>query len=136
MSTPEIKKRGPLDWYFKSNLLIRIFLGLVLGALVGIIFGEKISWLKPFGSILVNLLKMIVMPVVLSTLVVGAASIKPSALGKVGVKIIIFYLLTSAFAVIVGLLMGNLFKPGMGLNLGGPPKRRVRFWKLPSFRIP
>jgi len=119
MSTPEIKKRGPLDWYFKSNLLIRIFIGLVLGALVGIIFGNKIAWLNPFGSILVNLLKMIVMPVVLSTLVVGAASIKPSALGKVGVKIIVFYMITSAFAVIIGLVMGNLFKPGMGLNLGG-----------------
>lgn len=119
MSSLEGSRKGPFDWYFQSNLLIRIFLGLVLGAIVGIIFGDSISWLKPLGSILVNLLKMIVMPVVLSTLVVGTASIKPSALGKVGVKIIVFYLLTSAFAVIIGLLMGNIFRPGMGLNLGG-----------------
>jgi len=112
------KKKGAFDWYFKSNLLIRILIGLVAGAVVGIVFGTKIAWMNPFGSLLVNLLKMIVMPVVLSTLIVGAASIKPSALGKVGVKIIVFYMFTSAFAVGVGLLMGNLFKPGLGLNLG------------------
>ncbi len=112
------KKKGAFDWYFKSNLLIRILIGLVAGALVGIIFGESISWLNPFGSLLVNLLKMIVMPVIFATLVVGAASINPSSIGKVGAKIIAFYLLTSAFAVAVGLFMGNIFKPGLGLALG------------------
>lgn len=111
-------KKGVMDWYFKFNLLYRILIGLVLGALVGIIFGESIAWLNPLGSLLVNLLKMIVMPVILSTLVVGAASINPSSLGKVGVKIILFYLLTSAFAVAIGLLMGNIFRPGIGLELG------------------
>ena len=111
------EKKGLLDWYFKSNLLIRILIGLVAGAVVGIIFGPSVGWMKPFGSILVNLLKMIVMPVILATLVVGAASINPSTLGKIGVKIIAFYLLTSAFAVAVGLLMGNIFKPGLGLEL-------------------
>jgi Na+/H+-dicarboxylate symporter len=63
------------------------------------------------------LLKMIVMPVIFTTLVVGAASISPAELGKVGIKIVLFYLLTSAFAVAVGLIMGNLFKPGLGLDL-------------------
>ena len=60
----EIKK-GPLDFYFKSNLLLRILIGLILGALAGIIFGTSISWVKPFGSLFVNLLKMIVMPLIL-----------------------------------------------------------------------
>lgn len=114
----EVNKKGAFDWYFKSNLLIRILIGLVAGAIVGIIFGPRIVWLNPLGSLLINLLKMIVMPVVLSTLVVGAASINPSTLGKVGAKILLFYLITSAFAVAVGLLMGNLFKPGLGLDLG------------------
>lgn len=112
-------KKKPFDWYFKSNLLIRILIGLIAGAIVGIIFGPKTAWMNPFGAILVNLLKMIVMPVVLSTLIVGAASINPSTLGKIGVKIIVFYLVTSAFAVAVGLIMGNIFKPGLGLELGG-----------------
>jgi Na+/H+-dicarboxylate symporter len=127
------KKKGPLSWYFSSNLLLRIFIGLIAGALVGIIFGERIAWLNPLGSILVNLLKMIVMPVILATLVVGAASIKPAALGKVGVKIIVFYLLTSAFAVAVGLLMGNLFKPGMGLALGSAAEAAGKVLTKPKF---
>ena len=110
-------KKGAMDWYFKSNLLIRILIGLVLGAIVGMIAGESILWVAPFGSLFVRLLKMIVMPVILATLVVGAASISPAELGKVGIKIVLFYLLTSAFAVAVGLLMGNIFKPGMGLDL-------------------
>jgi Na+/H+-dicarboxylate symporter len=112
------KKKGILSWYFNFNLLYRILIGLVAGAIVGIIFGESIVWLNPLGSLLVNLLKMIVMPVILATLVVGAASINPKSLGKVGVKIIIYYMVTSAFAVFIGLLMGNIFKPGQNLALG------------------
>ncbi len=126
-------KKGMFDWYFKSSLLIRILLGLVLGAIVGIIAGPSIYWVNPFGALFIRLLKMIVMPVVLSSLVVGAASISPAELGKVGVKIILYYLLTSAFAVAVGLLMGNLFKPGMGLALGTAADAAGRVLKQPKF---
>ncbi len=115
----EIGKKGVFDFYFKTNLLMRILIGLVLGAIAGIIFGGKIAWVNPFGSLFINLLKMIVTPVILSTLVVGAASISPATLGKVGVKIIIFYLFTSALAVVIGLVAANIFKPGMGLALAG-----------------
>ncbi len=110
-------KKGIFSWYFNTSLLLRIFIGLVLGAIVGLIAGPAISWINPAGKIFVNLLKMIVMPVVLSSLIVGAASINPSVLGKVGVKILIFYLLTSAFAVAVGLILGNLLNVGAGLEL-------------------
>lgn len=113
------QKKGIMDWYFKSNLLMRILIGLIAGALVGIIFGQSILWLQPFGDLFVRLLKMIVMPVIIATLVVGAASISPATLGKVGIKIILFYLLTSAFAVFIGLLSGNIFRPGAGLGLTG-----------------
>src|SRR6056297_3241731 len=110
-------KKGTFDWYFKSNLLIRILIGLILGAIVGLIFGESIIWISPLGDLFVRLLKMIVMPVIFTTLVVGAASISPAELGKVGIKIVLFYLLTSAFAIAVGLIMANIFKPGLGLEL-------------------
>jgi Na+/H+-dicarboxylate symporter len=132
MSSAE-KKKGAFDWYFKSNLLMRILIGLIAGALVGIIFGESITWLNPLGSLLINLLMMIVMPVILATLVVGSASIQPSSLGKVGVKIILFYILTSAFAVAVGLIMGNLFKPGLGLALGGAAEATGKVLTQPKF---
>ncbi len=126
-------KKGLFDWYFKSNLLIRILIGLILGAVAGIAAGESILWVSPLGSIFVNSLKMIVMPVILASLVVGAASINPSELGRVGIKIILFYLVTSAFAVAVGLLMGNIFKPGAGLALGSAAEAAGRVLKQPKF---
>ena len=104
-------KKGILGWYFNFNLLYRILIGLVLGALLGIALGDKILWIAPFGALFVRLLKMIMMPIILSTLVVGAASISPATLGKVGVRVILFYLVTSAFAVFVGLMMGTIFQP-------------------------
>src|SRR6056297_1507322 len=121
------KNEGMFDWYFKTSLLIRILIGLVAGAIVGIMAGESIIWVSPFGDLFVRLLKMIVMPVILTTLVVGAASISPAELGKVGIKIVLFYLFTSALAVAVGLIMGHVFKPGLGLDLGsiGEPAGRV-----------
>ncbi len=107
----EQKKKGALDWYFKSNLLTRILIGLVLGAIVGIILGFFPSSVKPyidntkfFGDLFIRLLKMIIMPVILFSLIAGAASIAPSKLGRVGVKIMVYYLLT---------------KPGIGFNIVG-----------------
>ena len=105
------------SWYFRSNLLVRILVGLVLGAIVGLIVGPGIAVISPLGAIFVRLLKMIVMPVIFTTLVLGAASISPARLGRVGVKIVVFYLLTSAFAVAIGLLAGNIFGPGRGFDL-------------------
>lgn len=112
------KKRGMLSWYFETNLLTRILVGLILGAVAGITFGKSIIWVSPFGDLLVRMLKMIVMPVVIFTLVVGTASINPRRLGRIGVKALVFYMLTSAFAVAIGLVCGNLFQPGAGMALG------------------
>ncbi len=108
-----------LDWYFKTNLLVRILLGLILGAIAGLIFGPKIVLVSPLGDIFVRLLKMIVMPVVMFTLIVGAASIHPARLGRVGVKALVIYMITTACAVALGLIMGNIFSPGKGLELVG-----------------
>ncbi|KJS30504.1 MAG: amino acid transporter [Desulfatitalea sp. BRH_c12] len=108
-----------VDWYFKTNLLVRILLGLILGAAAGLIFGPKIEWVTPFGDIFVRLLKMIVMPVVMFTLIVGAASIHPARLGRVGVKALVIYMLTTVAALALGLIMGNLLSPGRGLQLVG-----------------
>ncbi len=132
MSTELEGKKGIMDWYFKSNLLIRILIGLVLGAVVGIIAGPSIAWINPLGDLFVRLLKMIVMPVILFSLVVGSASISPARLGRVGIKIIIFYMLTSAFAVAAGLLAGNIFRPGLGMALGGAAEAAGRELVRPS----
>ncbi len=120
------KQRGMFDWYFKTNLLARILIGLILGALVGVILGFFPESVKPFvdgskffGDLFIRLLKMIVVPVVLFSLIAGAASIAPSRLGRVGVKIMVYYLFTSALAVVIGLVFANLLQPGAGFNIVG-----------------
>lgn len=105
--------------YLEVSVLTKILIGLVLGVIFGLIIGPKIEVLKPLGDIFMNLLRMIVMPVIFFSLVVGAASIEPARLGKVGVKIILYYLFTSAAAVAIGLIVSIGFKPGVGLNLAG-----------------
>ncbi|HHV53438.1 MAG TPA: dicarboxylate/amino acid:cation symporter [Synergistaceae bacterium] len=113
----EEEKKGFMDWYFKSNLLMRILVGLILGAIVGLLAGPYILWLQPFGDLFIRLLKMIMVPVIFFSLIVGTASISPKRLGRVGVKIILYYLVTTVFAVAIGLIFTNLFKPGAGLEL-------------------
>ncbi len=105
--------------YLEFNILYKILIGLILGFIVGLIVGPGITVIQPIGSLFVRLLKMVVMPVVFFSLVVGAASIAPARLGKVGVKIIVYYLFTSAFAVALGLIMANIFHVGAGLKLAG-----------------
>jgi Na+/H+-dicarboxylate symporter len=132
MATSATKKNGLFAWYFNTNLLIRILIGLVLGLIAGMVFGKSILWVSPFGDILVRLLKMIVMPVVIFTLVVGAASIHPSRLGRIGVKALGWYMFTSAIAVAIGLACGNLFRPGSGMSLGDVGAAAGKTLKQPS----
>ena len=112
----EEKKRGPFDWYFKSNLLIRIMLGMVLGIIAGLVFQERILWVQPLGQIFIRLLFMIMVPVIFSTLIVGAASVSPKQFGKIGSRIFLIYVFTSFIAVGTGLVAGHLFRPHVDLS--------------------
>ncbi|MDR0379931.1 MAG: dicarboxylate/amino acid:cation symporter [Candidatus Accumulibacter sp.] len=133
-------KRGILSWYFQTNLLLRILIGLVAGCIVGIVLGYGspetakafIDSTRVFGDIFIRLLKMIVVPVILFSLIGGAASIAPSRLGRVGVKIIVFYLVTSAISVALGLLFANLFSPGEGMNIMGEASATGKLAEAPS----
>ena len=126
MAETKEKKKGILGWYFQTNLLARILVGLILGAVVGVVLGFFPDSVKPFvdnskffGDLFIRLLKMIVVPVVLFSLIAGAASIDPSRLGRVGVKIMAYYLFTSALAVAIGLVFANILQPGAGFNIVG-----------------
>ena len=100
------------------KLFQKVLIGFVLGAILGAIWGPGIVWIKPVGTIFISLLKMLIIPLVFATLVVGVASIaEPKKLGRVAGKTIIYYLVTTAFAIIIGLFLGNIFQPGAGMNL-------------------
>lgn len=108
---------GAWESYKRFPVIYKILIGFILGIIAGALIGEPIAALKPLGDLLIRLLKMIVAPIVFFSLVVGAASISPARLGRVGVKIVVYYLLTSAVAVVIGITMARLFHPGVGVGL-------------------
>lgn len=105
--------------YKRFPVIYKILIGFVLGIIVGAVVGDPIVVIKPLGDLLIRLLKMIVAPIILFSLVVGAASISPAKLGKIGVKIIVYYLFTTAIAVLIGIGVAGLIQPGAGISLAG-----------------
>lgn len=110
------EKKGILKAYLEFNVLYKILIGLVVGAVTGIILAASgvtalPPWISMFGTIFTRLLKMIIIPMVLASLVVGASSVSPANVGKIGIRVVIIYLVTSAFGVIIGLCMANIFQP-------------------------
>lgn len=97
-------------------------MGLLLGIIVGLFLqgapDVTTTYIQPFGDLFLNLIKMIIVPLVLSSLVVGAASMGDmKKLGRVGGKTVLYYLCTTAIAVLIGLLLGNVFQPGTGIEI-------------------
>ena len=120
MGTNAPKKGGILRAYLNFNVLYKILIGLVIGAVAGIILAASgitalPAWISMFGTIFTRLLKMIIIPMIVGSLVVGASSVSPATVGKVGIRVVIIYLATSACGVIIGLLMGNIFRPSAEL---------------------
>lgn len=127
--------------YLKVNLIKRILIALVLGTVAGIILGffpnavdTYVNYVQFFGDVFIRLLKMIVVPVVLFSIICGSASIEPAKLGRIGVKIILFYLFTSALAVVVGLLFANILKPGYGFEVVGSEAVKTAVKEAPSLK--
>ncbi|MCV2403128.1 dicarboxylate/amino acid:cation symporter [Marinomonas sp. C2222] len=96
----------------------KIFIGMGLGVLVGTILGPDAEYLKPIGTLFVNAIKMLIVPLIFCSLVVGVTSMEDSAkMGRIGIKSIVIYLGTTAVAITIGLTLGNIFAPGAGLNM-------------------
>ncbi len=104
----------------KMQLTTKIFIGLILGIVVGMLLQGMPeiaqNYIKPFGTLFLNLIRMIIVPLVFSSLVVGASSIgDPKTLGRIGGKTLGYYLITTAIAVCIGLVLATILKPGAGL---------------------
>ncbi|EIA07989.1 dicarboxylate/amino acid:cation symporter [Flavobacterium frigoris] len=101
----------------------KILIGMVLGLLFGLLMknleqnGFVVDWIKPFGTIFINLLKMIAVPLIVVSLIVGLADLKDiSKLSKLGSRTVLFYLCSTVVAVTIGLVLANLIKPGRYIN--------------------
>jgi len=107
----------------KLALHWKILIGMILGLLFGILMknleqkGIVVDWIKPFGTVFINLLKMIAVPLIVVSLIVGLADLKDvSKLSKLGGRTIVFYLFSTMIAVIIGLVLANVIKPGSYIN--------------------
>lgn len=108
----------------KLALHWQILIGMVLGVLVGILFtyfegGKEIiqDWVKPFGKIFINLLKLIAVPLILASLIKGVSDLKDiSKLSAMGGRTIGLYLITTVIAVSIGLVLVNIIKPGNSIS--------------------
>ena len=102
----------------------KILAGVVLGAAAGAICGPRISWIEPIGTLFIRLLTLMILPLVFSSLFVGTASLGDvKRLGRIGAKTLLFYLVTTLIAILIGLGCVNVIKPG--LSLKGEVKERL-----------
>ncbi len=99
----------------------KIIIGMVLGAVVGFIAGDFAEHIKPIGTLFINLIKMLIVPLVFFSLSVGVISMGNDIkrMGIIGAKTLGLYLMTTAIAVSIGLLFGTLIAPGTGVDISG-----------------
>lgn len=102
----------------KIPLWQKIVGALILGLMTGIIFGESAQALKPIGTLFINLIKMLIVPLVFVTLVTGIIAMEDlKKMRRVGFKTFLVYLATTAIAIAIGLVVGIVLEPGVGVSL-------------------
>ncbi|HLT55838.1 MAG TPA: dicarboxylate/amino acid:cation symporter [Bacillota bacterium] len=102
----------------RLNLVTQIFIAFVAAIVLGAVFGSSISFVQPLGDLFLRLIKFIIAPLILATLVVGVASNSDTKqLGRVGIKTLAYYLVTTGIAVVIGLVIAFAIQPGKGVNI-------------------
>ena len=105
------------------NLSVKILISLVLCVVVGLMAGVDGLpfikwWIAPVGTIFINLIKMVIVPIVFTSLVVGMTSLGDlKKLGRIGIKTIFIYLFTTAIAIVIGFIVAGIIHPGIGLEM-------------------
>ena len=114
--------KGDKPWFKRLSLTTWIFIALVLGVIAGVALQGAPdiadTYIKPFGTIFLNLIKMIVVPLVLFSIIAGVVSLDDvKKVGAIGGKTILFYLVTTAFAVTLGLVFANVMNVGANYTM-------------------
>ena len=111
----------------------QILIAIVLGAVVGLTLGEKAVHLKVVGDMFIRLLKMIIIPLILASMVAGIVSLGDvRRLGRIGLKTFVYYMATTLLAVGVGLVLVNLMRPGVGVDMGAEAADDMAGREIPS----
>lgn len=100
-----------------KNLTFQVIMAIILGIAVGLIWPEAGKNMKPLGDTFINAVKMVIAPIIFLTIVLGIAKMGDmKKVGKVGGKAFIYFEVVTTFALIIGLIVVNIIKPGAGLN--------------------
>lgn len=113
------EQQGFFKRYFAIPFIQRMGVAFVLGIIAGLIVGEPITVIQPIGTLFLRLLQMVVIPIIIFTLITAMKKLTPNQLGRVGGQTLVLYIATTAVAIVIGLIMANVFDPGTGLSLPG-----------------
>ncbi len=114
------------------NLSVQIFVSLVLSVVVGLFLGDAATgpvktWIAPVGTMFINLIKMMIVPVVLCSLIVGMTSMGDmKKLGRIGIKTVAFYMVTTAIAIVIGFSVAGVIEPEIGMALPSEAAPKVK----------
>jgi aerobic C4-dicarboxylate transport protein len=117
---------------FYRHLYVQVLFGIVLGALVGWLFPQVASneWVKALGDGFIKLIKMVIAPIIFCTVVAGISHISDAKkVGRVGIKALLYFEVVSTFALVIGLIIGNVVKPGAGFSGHGNADAVANFAK-------
>ncbi|QBC32942.1 C4-dicarboxylate transporter DctA [Pandoraea sp. XY-2] len=103
---------------YLSRLYVQVLIGILAGVVVGHFFPDIGSHLKPLGDLFIKLIRMLLAPIIFASVVVGIARMTDlHEAGRVGVKAVMYFEVASTFALLIGLAVVNLLKPGSGMNI-------------------
>ncbi|MEK6384800.1 MAG: glutamate/aspartate:proton symporter GltP [Paraburkholderia tropica] len=112
------KPRVGLAWQIVIGLIVGIAVGLVLNRLPGSRESVINGFLQPAGDIFIRLIKMVVVPIVFTSMVMGIAGVGDGrSLGRIGLKTLIYFEVITTIAIVLGLVLGNVLHPGLGTDL-------------------
>lgn len=104
-------------FYRDQSFMLKMMVVFILGGIVGVIFGPSAQVLAPLGDLLLRLLHLIVVPLILFTLIGAVNDVNPGRLGRIGGKVFIYYILSTTVAILFGILVALLVKPGLGMTI-------------------
>jgi aerobic C4-dicarboxylate transport protein len=121
---PEISTKKP--WY--KVLYVQVLIAIVLGAVVGWLWPSLATndWIKAMGDGFIKMIKMVIAPIIFCTVVSGIAHIQDAKkVGRIGIKALVYFEVVSTFALAIGLIVGNLVRPGAGFGNAAADAARV-----------
>jgi len=111
-------QRGPLY----KNLYAQVLTGIALGVLVGVLWPDKAAAMRPLGDGFIKLIRMLIAPIIFTTIVVGIANMGDMRhVGRIGLRAFIYFEVVSTIALFIGLIVVNVLKPGAGIQITATP---------------